>query len=53
MENCSTLTVIGLLVIGVAIGFILTKGIILEKKIKEKSKKAKEEREKAMKNGNT
>lgn len=42
----TTLEVLALIGIGIAIGFILTKGYQLNKKIKEESKKAQEEREK-------
>lgn len=41
-----TLEILGFIIIGVALGFILTKGVQLEKSIKEKSKKVREEREK-------
>lgn len=39
-----TLGDLGLILMGVAIGFILTKGYLLEKSIREKSKKDKEEK---------
>lgn len=44
-----TISVIALLIIGIGIGFVLTKGFSLEKEIKEDSKKAKEEKEKQLK----
>lgn len=44
-----TLENLALIGIGIGIGFILTKGYQLHKSIEEKSKKAQEEREKALK----
>lgn len=41
-----TITVLGLLLIGIGLGFILTKGYQLHKSIEEESKKAKEQKEK-------
>lgn len=41
-----TLTSLGLILIGVAMGFILTKGYLLNKEIDKKSKEAKDGTEK-------